>query len=265
VVTDRRRELLRATFDEDPARYDRARPGYPDELFADLARLAGLGPHSRILEIGCGTGQATRPPARLGATVVAVELSAGAAAVARRNLAEFPAVTVEVGAFEDWTPPAEPFDLVIAATAFHWIDPAVRYAKTADVLRPGGSLAVVRTEHVLGGTDRFFADSQDCYERFDPSTVPGFRQSPAAEIPDDPAGLDRSGRFGPALFRRYEWSQEYTTAAYLDLLMTYSGHRALPAEARDGLLTCLAGLIDRDHGGRITKRYLNLLTFATVS
>jgi len=218
-----------------------------------------------VLEIGCGTGQATRPLARLGATIVAVELSAGAAAVARHNLADFPAVTVEVGAFEDWTPPAEPFDLVIAATAFHWIDPAVRCTRTADVLRPGGSLAVVHTETVLGGTDRFFADSQDCYERFDPSTEPGFRQSPAAEIPDDPAGLERSGRFGPPVFRRYEWSQEYTTAAYLDLLMTYSNHRALPPAARDGLLACLATQIDNNHNGRITKRYLNLLTFATVS
>ena len=263
-MTDPRREHLRATFGEDPERYDRARPGYPGALFADLVRLAGLGPHSRILEIGCGTGQATRPLARLGGTIVAVELSAATAAVARRNLAEFPAVTVDVGAFEDWTPPAEPFDLVIAATAFHWIDPAVRFAKVADLLRPGGSLAVVRTEHVLGGTERFFAGAQGCYERFDPATPPGLRQSPAAEIPDDAADLDDSGRFGPAVFRRYEWEQEYTAATYRDLLMTYSGHRALPATARDGLLGCLAGLIDRDHGGRIAKRYLNLLTFATV-
>lgn len=263
-MTGDRREVLRATFGEDPARYDRARPGYPAELFVDLARLAGLGPHRRILEIGCGTGQATRPLARLGCTIVAVELSADTAAVARRNLAGFPAVTVEVGAFEDWAPPAEPFDLVVAATAFHWIHPAVRFAKTADVLGPGGSLAVVHTDHVLGGTQRFFADAQDCYERFDPTTPPGRRRLPAAGIRDDAADLDRSGRFGPATFRRYEWEQDYSTAAYLDLLMTYSNHRALPAPARDGLLACLAGLIDGDHGGRITKRYLNRLTLATV-
>ena len=263
-MTGGEREFRRATFGADPARYDRARPGYPGELFADLTRLAGLGPHSRILEIGCGTGQATRPLARLGATIVAVELSPDTAAVCRRNLAGFPAVTVEVGAFEDWAPPPEPFDLVIAATAFHWIDPAVRFTKTADVLRPGGSLAVVHTEHVLGGTERFFADAQGCYERFDPATVPGWRQIPAAAIPDDAADLDRSGRFGPATFRRYEWARDYTTATYLDLLMTYSNHRVLPGPARDGLLACLAALIDRDHGGRITKRYLNQLTFATV-
>jgi hypothetical protein len=55
------------------------------------------------------------------------------AAVARRNLARFPASKVVTAAFEDWPLPSEPFDLVLAATAFHWIDPAVRLVKAADV------------------------------------------------------------------------------------------------------------------------------------
>ena len=261
-MTDSDRELLRATFGQDAERYDRARPGYPAELFADLARLAGLGPRSRVLEIGCGTGQATRALAQHGCAVVAVELSPEMAAVARRNLRDFPRVTVEVCPFEEWRPPATPFDLVLSATAFHWIDPAIRVGKAAAVLRPGGSLALIHSEHVAGGTEQFFADAQGCYERFDPQTPPGLRQTPADGIPDDSAELDRSGLFGPALFRRYGWDQAYTTATYLDLLMTYSGHRALPAPAREGLLGCLGGLIDRDHDGRITKRYLTRLTLA---
>src|SRR3712207_9472293 len=84
---------LRAIFDEDAERYDRARPGYPPALFDDLAALAGIGPGCRVLEIGCGTGQATVPLAERGCEVVAVELGPQMAAVARRNLARFPAVT----------------------------------------------------------------------------------------------------------------------------------------------------------------------------
>jgi len=261
-VTDTDRTFLRTTFGQDADLYDQARPGYPAQIFEDLVQLAGLGPRSRVLEIGCGTGQATRPLARLGCTVVAVELSTDLAAVARRNLQDFPNVTVEVAPFEEWTPPATPFDLVLSATAFHWIDPDVRVGKSADVLRPGGTLAVIHSEHVAGGTERFFIDSQDCYERFDPATPPGLRATPAAEIPDDPDAFDRSPRFGPVRFRRHEWEQTYTTRAYIDLLMTYSGHRALPRPAREGLLACLATLVDRDHDGRITKRYLTRLALA---
>ncbi|MFC6023280.1 class I SAM-dependent methyltransferase [Plantactinospora solaniradicis] len=261
-MTDTDRELLRATFGEDAELYDHARPGYPDQVFEDLVRLGGLSPRSRVLEIGCGTGQASRPLARLGGTIIAVELSPELAAVARRNLREFRNVTVEVSPFEHWTPPTTPFDLVISATAFHWIDPAIRVDKAADVLRPGGTLAVVHTEHVAGGTENFFADAQACYEAFDPRTPPGLRLTPAADIPDDPIEVAPSARFGPARFRRYEWEQGYTTGEYLDLLMTYSGHRTLPRPAGDGLLACIANLIDRDHGGQISKRYLTRLTMA---
>ena len=261
AITDR--ELLRATFGEDAALYDRVRPGYPEQLFTDLAELAGLTEQSRVLEIGCGTGQATRELARLGCVVVAVELSAAMAATARHNLRGFPQVTVEVSAFEEWTPPAEPFDLVLSATAFHWIDPEIRVRKAAALLRPGGALAVIHTDHVAGGTEAFFTDAQGCYERFDPRTPPGVRLTPAADIPDDAGEFDRSRLFDPARFRRYEWEADYPTRAYLDLLMTYSGTRSLPAPARAGLLSCLAGLIDRNHHGHISKRYLTQLTLVT--
>jgi SAM-dependent methyltransferase len=259
-VTDTDREYLRTVFGEDAELYDRARPGYPAALFEDLAVLAGLTPSSRALEIGCGTGQATSPLARLGCSVVAVELSPELAAVARGKLREFPRVTVDVSAFETWTPPAEPFDLVLSATAFHWVDPATRAGKVADVLRPGGALAVVHTDHVAGGTERFFADVQEIYERFDPKTPPGLRQTPATGIPDDGVEFERSGRFEAARFGRYEWEQAYTTSEYLDLLMTYSGTRSLPRADRDGLLAGIGDLIDREHDGRISKRYLTRLT-----
>src|SRR5262249_50211102 len=99
----RRRALsARATFDQEPERYDGARPGYPDAVFDDLASLAALGPGSRVLELGPGTGQATVALARRGYAVVAVELGAGLAVVAARRLAGFDAVEVVNAAFEDW-------------------------------------------------------------------------------------------------------------------------------------------------------------------
>ncbi|MFI5681645.1 class I SAM-dependent methyltransferase [Streptomyces cellulosae] len=256
-----RRVHLSRTFDEDAELYDRARPGYPPELFDDLTEVAGVGPGCRVLEVGAGTGKATLPLAELGCRITAVELGAGMAAVARRNLAGFEAVEIVTADFGTWPLPREPFDAVVVATAFHWLDPAVRVTKAADALRPGGALAVVATQHVAGGSEEFFVEVQGCYERFDPATPPGLRP-PAADDVDTSDHADevaRSGRFDPVVFRRHEWDLTYTTAEYLEVLQTYSGHRALPSEAREGLLECIAGLIDTRYGGRITKRYLTEL------
>jgi SAM-dependent methyltransferase len=253
---------LRAIFDEDAERYDRARPGYPAALFDDLAELAGVGPGCRLLEIGPGTGKATVDLARRGCRLVAVELGPNLAAVARANLAAVDAAPgsyeVVVSAFETWPLPPEPFDVVLAATAYHWLDPAVRVGRIAAALRPGGTLAVVETHHIEGGDAGFFVDAQRCYERWDPATPPDLRL-PAPEQVPRLADTDHSGLFEPAVFRRYEWDHSYTRSAYLDLLLTYSNHRALPEPARAGLLACVGGLIDSRVGGRITKRYLTQL------
>lgn len=258
--TDQRR--LRETFDQDAERYDRARPGYPSALFGDLAELACVGPGCRVLELGCGTGQASVPLAERGCELVAVELGAGLASVARRKLARFPNVRVEVAAFEVWPLPVEAFDMVLAATAFHWLDPRVRVVKSARALRPGGALATISTHHVAGGDTAFFADVQACYERWDPTTPPGLRLTAANDLPSDSREVDDGGLFGPAIFRRYQCELRYTTAAYLDTLQTYSGHIALPAAARAGLLDCIANLIESRYGGAIHKRYLYELRLA---
>ena len=257
------RDSLRQRFNEDAENYNRARPSYPAELFDDLVQLAGLGPGARILEIGCGTGQATAPLARRGFTIVAVELGEALADVARRNLAEFPAVQVINAPFEQWPLPAEPFDLVLSATAFHWIDPAIRVTKSADALRPSGSLAIITTHHIGGGpTASFFNDMQRCYEQWDPTTPSSLKIPTAADIPTDTTELDNSGRFEPTVVRRYEWQQQYSAKTYIQLLETYSDQRARPPESGAELLKCIERLIDTSYNGSIQKPYMNELQLA---
>lgn len=261
AVHEADRPALRETFNQDAARYDRARPTYPPALIDDLVDLAGISAVTQVLEIGPGTGQLTRALAERGGPVIAVELGPELAALAADNLAQFPNVSIEVAAFEHWQPPPVPFDVVAAATAFHWLDPIDTFDKVADVLRPGGALATISTVHIAGGSRGFFRDAQDCYQRWDPNTPPGVQLAPADEIPADTGGPPLARRFEPPVFRRYEREITYTTAAYLDLLQTYSGHRALPPAARHGLLSCIARHADH-HGGRITKRYLHELRVA---
>ena len=99
-----RRLQLRTSFDGDALLYDEVRPGYPEALFDDVVSLSGIPIGGRILEIGCGTGQATVPLSRRGYPILCVELGENLAAVARRNLAAYPLVEVQTGDFEKYPP-----------------------------------------------------------------------------------------------------------------------------------------------------------------
>jgi SAM-dependent methyltransferase len=246
-VTDDRL-VLRETFNSVADLYERARPGYPPQLLDEL----GARPGTRILEIGPGTGQLTVPLASWGAHVTAVELGPDLADVARRRTAGFPGVEVIQADFDRWEPPAEPYDLVVAATAFHWLDPATRMARVGRVLRPGGRLAVIETHHIAGGTPGFFAEVQGCYLRFDPRS----RAEERPPRPDEVISEDVSAPgFAPPVIRSYEWELTSTTAEYLDIIRTYSSTLSLPREAAEGLLGCIGSMIDA-YGGTVTKRYL---------
>jgi SAM-dependent methyltransferase len=255
------RERLRETFSEDAELYDRARPGYPQAAIDDLTELADLGPGRRALEIGCGTGRLTVPLAERGCRILAVELGAELASVARRKLASSPSVEVVTADFEEWTLPSEPFDAVVSANAFHWVDPAVRTHKAARALRAGGALAII-TNHPVGGRAAFLTEVRDCYKRLDPSGPVGLRLSADIDTPDYSAELAHSGQFSPAAIRQYEWELAYSTAQYLDMLRTSAVHRALDPAAQADLLDCVEQVINDGHGGRITKRHITELCIA---
>jgi SAM-dependent methyltransferase len=163
-----KRHDRRAGFDLDADTYDRTRPVLPAPLFDDLVRQAGLSPGDRVLEIGCGTGQATVPLAERGLRVTAVELGPSLAARARTRLRHFRGVDVLTTSFEDWAAPPEEhfrhFRAVVAVNSLHWIDPAARYAKPARLLVPGGAVAVASCRWARpADADRFFFDVEEDY------------------------------------------------------------------------------------------------------
>src|SRR6266702_7274796 len=234
VHSEEDRGRLRQTFDRAAGRYDRVRPEYPEALFDDLIALAGLLPGDHLLEVGCATGKATRPLARRGFRITCVELGAELAAVARENLAGYP-VEVMRGQFEEWQP-AEPASLVYAATAWHWIDPAVRYQLAWQVLRPGGHLALWASEHVFpDGGDPFFHDIDDIYEEIGEADPPGTPRLRRGELPADRAGIEASGLFEVTAVRHYDWERVYSAEEYIELLSTFSGHIAMAEWKRERL------------------------------
>ena len=236
-------ECLRTTFGTVPEQYDRARPGYPAALFDDLVALTGGG---RLLEIGCGTGQATRDLVGRGFEVTCVDLSADLVALARVNV---PGATYVVADAETWQD--GPFDVVASFTAFHWL--ADGCATAARLLRPGGALAVVETHHVLGD-DAFFAEAQEDYDAVVPR--PDNRPPPRPEEQGD-LELDAS-LFERATVRRHQAEIEYTPDEYIDLIGTYSNNLALPAAQRAELFRRLHARAAAQ--GTVRKLYVFALT-----
>jgi SAM-dependent methyltransferase len=131
-------------FDEIAAEYDRHRPAYPDELIDQACRVAGIGSGDHVLEVGCGTGQLTRGLIARGLHVTALEPGKSLIALARQNLEGAGEVEFVNARFEDALLPREQFAAVFSASAFHWVDPKVSWQRAADVLVPGGTLALVQ-------------------------------------------------------------------------------------------------------------------------
>jgi ubiquinone/menaquinone biosynthesis C-methylase UbiE len=130
-------------FDDVAAEYDRHRPTYPDELVDHACQVAGIGSGDEVLEVGCGSGQLTRGLVARGLHVTALEPGKSLIALARQNLEGAGTVEFVNARFEDASLPRARFQAVFSASAFHWVDPKVSWQKAADVLVPGGTLALV--------------------------------------------------------------------------------------------------------------------------
>ncbi|MER6423774.1 methyltransferase domain-containing protein [Streptomyces sp. NPDC001137] len=255
---------LGRVFNEVAELYDRVRPGYPDELFADLVAITGMDEGSSVLEVGCGSGQATRSLAALGCSVTAVEPGADMAALARRRLASFPEVAVETSRFEEWDDRGRRFDALVAASSWHWVDPSVGWRRAHEVVSPGGWMALLG--HVVvrrTGEPEVYAESADLHERFSPGN-PDWGHPPLEDdvrATDQGWGLveDPGDLFGPTTVRWYPTVQWLTGEGFADLLRSQSLYRRLDPEVREPLLDAVAERIRTRMGDRAPRRYLSVL------
>jgi SAM-dependent methyltransferase len=255
---------LGRVFNEVPELYDRVRPGYPDELFADLVTITHMDERSSVLEVGCGTGQATRSLAALGCSVTAIEPGADMAALARQQVATYRNVNIETSTFEDWDDRGRCFDVLVAASAWHWVDPSIGWQKAHRLLSSGGWMALLGNVVVRWPAEpEVYAETADLHEQFSPGN-PGWGHPPLEDDVrttdegwgpvDDPGDL-----FGPTIVRWYPSVQWFNGDGFADLLRTQSPYRRLDQDVREPLLDAIAERIRSRMGDRASRRYLSVL------
>jgi SAM-dependent methyltransferase len=254
---------IRLSFNEAADVYDRVRPSYPGDLFEALFQMLPSQPE--IVEVGPGTGQATGDLLARGASVLAIEIGPAMAAKLRSNLPS-ERLRVGVGDFELVEIVGGVADAVFSATAYHWISRESQTDRPAEILRPGGLLAIVDLIQVSSPDDAdFFAMAQPIYERYGQGhTGP---PAPARATVDPPirAALGADHRFDSVAVRRYDWDQTYSASDYRDLMLSYSGTQMMDESDRVRLVDDMEAFIRGDFGGVVTRPLVVTLTTAVLS
>jgi SAM-dependent methyltransferase len=248
-------------FDQQAEAYDRFRPTYPDAVIDEL--LGPVPSGLEVLDVGCGTGIASRQIAQRGAKVLGVELAPRMAEIARGH-----GIDVEIAAFEGWDAAGRTFDRVTSAQAWHWLDLPIATAKAASVLRLGGRLGLIWNAGCQPD------DLADALEEVYASVVPPgghrlFRGYAANRSSDVKTGLGSEidavsavPDFGAPTERWFPWTRVYQRAEWLDQLVSRSDHAALEPTVRDRLFEAIGAAID-DQGGSFVMNFETDLITAT--
>lgn len=248
------RESRRDAFLAEVEDYAAARPGYPAELLRAATKAGGVEPGARVLDVGCGTGQATEWFLDQGHRVLAIDRSAEMLRLAEHRLGGRERLELREADFEG-DAGLQDFDAIVFATSYHWLDPETRAARCARALRPGGALILLWHVHPVPYTG-YFADAQPIYRRhvpgWAPPPSPGAREADLLRIVSE---IEDLGDFDRVERRSVVWSRTYDRDLYVRLLNTYSDHKLLDPDVRARLTEELCELIDRAYDGKVERPY----------
>ena len=241
-----RMKSLANTFDKNAAEYRQFRPGYPASISEDIVHALGLSTGCRILEIGCGAGQATGLFSDLKPVQVCIDPGSRLLDECRAVFGGKTGYSFVCNTFEDYEDDPASFDLIYAATCFHWLKRGQRFKRAARFLAKLGGLAVFTDRHTKG-KEGFFTEVQEVYTKFAPELMPGNSIE---------AQGDRCEEENPlSLIQESEYDRDiaYTSDEYIGLSKTFSGHITLGEERLNDLCEGIRALIDTKYNGRIIK------------
>lgn len=237
----------RLAFGRVAEQYERARPSYPDAAIDEALAYAGVEPGGQVVEVGAGTGKATRLLVARGLRVLALEPDAEMAAICRRVTDPARVEVVETG-FEGWHPGTQ-VRLVICAQAWHWLEPQLRWRRAAEALRPGGAVAALWTFPVWERIG-LRAALDEAYAESVPEMAPDFPLHPGSRA-ERVAGNWREEvgeGFGDVRTHDHDWTLRYTAREYVEMVATHQDHINLEQGRRATLLARVGETIDREGG-----------------
>jgi SAM-dependent methyltransferase len=233
--------------------YAAVRPGYPERVYEILRDRCRLGRASRVLEIGSGTGQATKRLAQLAGSLVSVEPNAALAAQLLTSVSPDHGHEIVIAPFEDVSLPVGSFDLVAVATAFHWLDPAVALPKIRTLLRPRGWLGV--WWNVFGDPSL-----PDPFHEATEPTLRHLASSPGGgDYPLDVAARSRDlseHGFDEVEHEAIKWTLRMDAQHTRGLYATYSHIARLPLAERDAVLDEIERIASLEFAGRVERQMI---------
>jgi SAM-dependent methyltransferase len=247
----------RGLYGQDPEGYERGRPGYPQEVYRILHEECGLAEGTMVLEIGPGTGQATRHLLQAGACVTAVEPSRAMAARLSASMADDSHFEVLPTSFEKAVLPEETFDLVVAAMSFHWVEPR-EHRRLSRLLRPGGSAA---TWWTVWRDPAAPDDFDSAVERLlGDSAGPSSARSGPFELDVDARRADlRLAGLDDVRAHMIRSTVTLDARQMRDLWATTAVVLRLDAQERQAVLDAIEALVERSFGGAVTKTFVTAM------
>ena len=217
---------FRKVFDTIPEQFDKYRPYYSGELFADLIAYAGINPSKTVLELGPGTGQATEPIHNTDCDYNAIELGEHLFEMMKRKYGQYQNFTIVNDDFITHDFGCQKFDMIYSAATIQWIPEEVAFSKTFELLKPGGTLAMmlIKGDYKTPNED-LFNKIQNVYSEY-------FK--PEIEYKHGSFKYTNAPNYGYVDFekREYYGKREYTADEYVASCGTHCDHIVIPEPYR---------------------------------
>ncbi|MBP1907249.1 SAM-dependent methyltransferase [Paenibacillus turicensis] len=222
----------RLIFNEVADKYEKYRPQYVPALFKTLIEYSNINGKSHALEIGIGTGQATRPILDTGCQITAIELGDKLADYSRNKFSQYANLDIKNIPFEEYEGDQDSFDLIYSATAFHWIPVELGFPKLFNLLKPGGAIALFWNRPFVGKEDDPLHQAiGEIYTALRPDSSRKVLQHETKRYERTISNILNYG-FTDLEFRLLHHERQFNAEEYVALLQTYSDHAMLSKDLK---------------------------------
>lgn len=241
------------TFEYASSDYDKSRPTYIKEIYEDIFHYKPINSDSHVLEIGLGTGKASRPILDTQCHFIGIEPGEQLSDLARKRYQAYANFSLFNQTLQEFVSSDKSFDLIYAATAFHWIPEEYGYNRVFNLLKPGGAFA--RFAYHAGadkGREAMTEEIQEIYSRY-----LHLKERPKEYTTEDAkkiAEIACQYGFSDTTYRLYSVTKDFTADEYMALLRTYPNHMKVGESDRKMLFKGIHSAIN-NHGGIITVYY----------